>query len=191
MSLAIIVHREANGIDGGALGAAENTFYTHKLTDMLINESSTVLAFRKYDAAINANQFDLAPALYRITADIVFCNYNNSGTVSTGTRAGLFNVTDGDYQYYFASTTEKILSASSLVTSTPSGGSFPETNAITRFDGLFNVTDSVKSFEIRQAIQNNGSYPPTANDVLGDKSTVTASTLNEYYAFIKILKMST
>lgn len=190
MSLAIIVHKEVNGVDGGALGAAENTFYTHKLTDMLINENNvTVLAFRNSSSGINPNQFDLSPGTYRITADIVFCNYNNSGTIACGTRAGLYNVTTGDFEYYFGSTTEKILSTSSLITST-SSGSFPETNGLTRFDALFSVSASVKSYEIRMAIQNSGAYPPTANDVLGDKSTITTSTPDEYYTIIKLLKMS-
>jgi len=189
MSYAIIVHKEAFNVDGGplAVGAIRNTFYARKLTDMIVNEgNTTVAAFRPHNAAINANQFDLTPGVYRITADITICNYNNQELDSVDTRCGLFNVTSGDFEYYFGSTTEKILSTSTIIRSRPGGG-YPEANALCHMDALFNVTSVINSFEIRQAVTD-GVSQPTSTDVLGDKSTCTQPA--EYYAFIKILKMS-
>ncbi len=189
MSIAIIVHSEANGVNGGPLATlgVENTYYAHKLTDMLVNENnSTVLAFRNYAEAINPNQFDLSPGNYRITADITLCKYNNVQTVSVGARCGLYNVTRGDFQYQFGSTTEQVLSNSVQVSSTGSH----ELNILLHLEGMFSVSSAVNSFELREVIYVNGSTTPTSDDVLGDKSTVTASTLKEYYAFIKILKMT-
>lgn len=200
MSLAIIVHKETNNVDGGALKAVtgvENTFYARKLTHMLVNENeNTVLAFRPYSESINPNQFDLSPGVYRISADIVACNYNNSGGTPPGAgmglRCGLYNVSIGGFQKYFGSSTESIISMSTLIKSSPTGpGTFPETNGVTKLDGLFSVSSSINSFEIRMAVKSSsGTHTPTANDTLGDKSTVTVGTLPEYYTIIKILRLA-
>ncbi len=188
MSIAIIVHNEANEVNGGPLqvGGVENIFYPHKLTAMLVNENNTVLAFRDYASVINANQFDLSPGTYRITADVTICKYNNDAAISVGAIAGLYNVTQAQFQYHFGSTTERIISTSQQ---TSAQGTY-ELNMLLHIEGMFSVSGSVCSFDLREAIYVNGSSPPTADDVLGDKAAVTVSTLKEYYAIIKILKMS-
>ncbi len=192
MSYALVVHKEANGVDGGKLNVAgtENVFSAIKLTHMLVNENdNTVLAFRPYSNSINPNQIDLSPGVYRMNTSVTVCNYNNSSTTSMGARAGLYNVSLGDFQKYFGSASEKILSNSVRVTST-TGGGFPETNAIITFDCLFSVSSSINSFEIRVAIKNDSAFPTNADDTMGDKSSITTGALPEYYAFIKILRLA-
>lgn len=48
-TMALLAHRETNGTDGGSLGQTDDIFYARKLTDILVNQSATVSAFRDYD----------------------------------------------------------------------------------------------------------------------------------------------
>jgi hypothetical protein len=77
MSMALIVHEENQGTDGGSLNAgagseALNTFYSQKLTANSVNEGTIITTFRDYLAGANPNTFDLAAGTYRIEGSLVF-----------------------------------------------------------------------------------------------------------------------
>jgi len=92
MSMALIVHEENQGTDGGSLNAnagseAANTFYRQKLTANPVNEDSIVTVFRDYLAGANPNTWDLAAGTYRVEGAMSFCfdygyRQSTNGTVT-------------------------------------------------------------------------------------------------------------
>lgn len=91
MSMALIVHEENQGTDGGSLNAGAggeslNTFYTQKLTGNPVNEDSIVTAFRDYTSGVNPNTWDLDAGTYRVQGEMTFCfDYTMRGTIGTFT----------------------------------------------------------------------------------------------------------
>jgi len=81
MSMALIVHEENQGTDGGSLNSnagseALNTFYNQKLTANPVNEDTIVTTFRDYLAGANPNTWDLAAGTYRFEGELQFAfNY--------------------------------------------------------------------------------------------------------------------
>lgn len=70
---ALIVHEEAQGTHGGAIGSALNTWYNWKLTGNPVNESTIVSTFNNSAASPNPNTFILQSGTYRVEA---YCTVN-------------------------------------------------------------------------------------------------------------------
>lgn len=117
MSMALIVQREANGVNGGSprgyltgtdSGIASNTFYGRRLTHLLINENdslgvptvNTFTASTGGTAAVSTEgTFVLVPGTYRIKAELL---YNSTSTTErwVGAVAGLYNTTAARFEYH-------------------------------------------------------------------------------------------
>ncbi len=179
-TMALIVHRETNGTNGGAIGAVDNVFYTRKLTDMLFNQSSTVSVFRPYTDP-DDSQFDLVAGTYRIE---VTCSFGCPTTTysNLGSQIGLYNVDDARFEYY-EGTTEPIVSVAGFLDSESNA------NGVLKLTCQFTI-DATKTYEIRQAIKAAGGTAASNSTVAqGYISTVTTGSYPEYYTLIKILKM--
>lgn len=113
MSMAVIVQRESNGVNGGSprgyltgtdSGAAVNTFYGRRLTHLLVNESSTVQSFTASTggagAVSTAGQFVLTPGTYRIRAVLEYGSIDLGTTGTLSIAAGLYNTTAGRFEYH-------------------------------------------------------------------------------------------
>lgn len=76
MSLAIIVHTETVGTNGGTVNsggaAALNTFYRQKLTAVNSNEDTIVTNFVADGGGVDENTFELAAGTYRAEITVVF-----------------------------------------------------------------------------------------------------------------------
>lgn len=70
---ALIIHEEAQGTNGGAIGASLQTWYTWKLTSNPVNESSIVSTFTAYSGSPNPSTWIMGAGTYRIEA---YCTVN-------------------------------------------------------------------------------------------------------------------
>lgn len=190
MSMAILVQKEGNNTSGGSLRgiqsgsdatALANTFYTRRLTDILINEASTVVSTSLSTATgVNNGSFTLSPGSYRITANLTYCNTANTA----GFCVGLYNVTDGAFEVHSGGTTPILATA---VSSTGASN----TNLTCVIDTAFEVTSSNKTFEIRHK----SSSQAAARELTacGRTDAMTTANVNgaaapQFYAYVKILK---
>ncbi len=100
---ALIVHEEAQGTDGGAIGSNLNAWYRWKLTGNPTNESTIVTTFNDYTAGGgNENTFILGAGTYRIEAyAVINAAYNalntdlRTCTITVGTPAVVTNIAHG------------------------------------------------------------------------------------------------
>lgn len=194
MSMALIVQSESfasfsGSVDGWVSAgstASASTFYPRRLTAMLVNESSTVVTFTASTGGAGApstlGTFQLAPAVYRISADFTF------GVVTTASNLaaiiGLYNTTTSLFQVHTG--TSIPIMATAVFNTVGSTN-----NVIAHMEGQFTVTGSNNTFQIQQEAGtttqgrsiNFGGFPTgiTAANVNG-------SAVNPTYALVKILK---
>lgn len=143
MSVAIMVHKESNGADGGTLNpggtVAIDTFYARKLNTLLVNQSSTLVSFDGTNFT-----FTLSPGTFRIDVAAVI---NTAGVLGAiGYSLGLFNITIGQFEV-FKGTSEPILGLNGY--GADSSPVFVESNRIVRLAGVFSVTSSNKTYQLR------------------------------------------
>lgn len=198
MSQAIIVQREASGVPGGSISgiitgtdasSSPNTFYARRLTNILVNESSTVTTFTPTvggtggTAPSVAGSFVLSPGDYRITIYLTFCA--NSATW----MFGLYNVTTAAFEVY-SGTSDAVISTVSLT------GGGPNQSAYLK--GKITVSSTNKTYSIYQQASLAGAGPPQTGGrnltACGDKLTCTGTVLGaaplNTYTSIEILKVS-
>ena len=90
MSMALLVHTEAAGTNGGSLNSgagseALNTWYRQKLTANTLNEDSIVSSFVAEGGGADENTWQLAVGDYRVEGTMAFnCNHRNL-PISLGT----------------------------------------------------------------------------------------------------------
>lgn len=192
MSYALIVHRENNNTDAGAVASSgvASDFLKRKLTDILVNQQfslteNTVNAFRSSSVA-NPSQFDLNIGVYRIVAEVAFSFVSAAGDSCTS-RAGLYNFTDTRFEYHYGGVIP-IISTSGIAIEPSASANL--TNGICYIDTQFEVTGSIKTFEIRQAVFKNGVGVGTSANSAGVKSKVTTGSHKEVYALIKLTRIS-
>lgn len=193
MSQAIIVQMEASTVNGGSAdgkqtgtsSATANTFtYGRRLTDMLVNESSTVSSFTASTggggSTSTAGQFTLAPGDYRIS---VIATYNSAFTSQT-IVAGLFNVTSNAFEVY-SGTSVPILSTP-MVTSSFSG------NTVLSIKAAISVTSTNKTYQINH--QSNVSSAVQSATFCGAPLTASGTAggaaPKNTYCWIEILKLA-
>ncbi len=192
MSYALMVHRENNNTDAGAISSSGSAsdFLKRKLTDILVNQQfspteNTVKTFRPSSVA-NPSQFDLNIGVYRIVAEVPFSFVSGSNS-RIDSKAGLYNLTDARFEYHYGGVIPIISTCG--VTDEPNV--FANlTNGICYIDTQFEVTGGVKTFEIRQAVYINGSGVATSANAGGVKSKVTTGSHKEVYAIIKLTRIS-
>lgn len=195
MSLALIVQQEANTVGGGSIqgyisgtdsSAVVDTFYGRRLTDLLINEDSTISSFTASTggsgSASTAGQWVLTPGTYRIEADLTYCYTTNA----TNFIAGLYNVTDGVFEQYNGPTPNI-----PILATVASGANVG--NSIMTMLASFTVASVNKTFQIRHK----ASDQTTARGITccGADCDMTGTNVNSaaalnLYAIIKILKTS-
>lgn len=180
MSLAIMVHKEANGVDGGTLNpggiVVSDTFHPRKLNALLVNQFPCVDSFDPV-----AFTFTLAPGTFRIQVSALF----NSGanTASFGFHLGLFNITTGAFEVYTGGS-EAILSTSAFETSGGFAG-----NRVVRLAGHFAVSATNKTYQLRH--KTNGGLWAAAPTACGMDDQMSGANVNTAAAsqFFTIVKL--
>lgn len=178
-----MVQKEANGTDGGTnrFGAfsTADTWYTRRLTTLLVNQSGTVTSFDG-----TGYTFTLSPGTYRISAIVLF----NTATCGAGVgyRAGLWNVTTGTFEV-FTGTTEPIISSTGYGVDT--GTTKVESNRAVMLDGQFVVASSNKTYQIMQKTNGTGwggstSFAGGNDQMVG--ANVNGAAASQFYAIVKI-----
>lgn len=148
MSIALMVHKEANGVKGGFLnpagsGASADTFYARKLNTLLVNQDSIITSF---DAV--AYTFTLSPGTFRINVRAVF-NPSPVTIPSTGIMGyclGLYNVTSAQFEVQDAGTIPILATTGNT---TIDGSGRVDSNRIAKLSGRVRVTASNKTYQIR------------------------------------------
>lgn len=188
MSQAIIVQREANGVNGGSLqgfisgtdsSSAANTFYTRRLTNLLVNESSTVTTFTASSggagAASTGGTFVLSPGTYRITIHAVY------SASSLDYVVGLYNNTSAAFEVY-SGTSEPVVATIAETSGGPNLSAYVKAN--------ITVSSTNKTFSIRHQTSVAGAAQSLS--ACGAKSassgTVNAAAPKNTYCIIEILK---
>ena len=189
MSYALILHRETNGTNGGAIASSGSTtdFRTRKLTDMIVNQQfsvteNTVNAFRS-SAVANPSQFDLLVGVYRIYAEVTL----GAATGGDNSKAMLYNVTDSLPAYHYGGGSEPIISTTAFL---QGSGTKNVTNVICYIDTQFSVIGTTKTFEIRQAVFAGITGVATTANTAGVRSKITVGTPKEVYVLMKITRLS-
>lgn len=197
MSMAVMVQMEANAVKGGSIqgyisgtdsSAAAKTFYGRRLTNMLFNESSTIVTFTASTggagAASTAGTFVLAPGTYRIRGYCLFNNFGSAGTFI----AGLYNNTDARFEYH---NTTGGAGTEPILFTIVRGGANDNANLVATVDTGFIVSTSNKTFQISQEAD----ITTTGRrlDCCGSFDTLTDTNVNSaaakfYYTYITILK---
>lgn len=162
MSLGILTHQELYNVNGGALGAALNTWYPIKLTSNPVNEDSVI---QSLDVSAGVYSFTLAPGTYRIEAKAVFGpSYTFSASARNATAAAvLYNETDALVAAIF-SPGHIADSASSLAGSGAAGATIPTAQQIILFCyDIFTVAGATKTFSFRGAVNGTENWAALSN----------------------------
>lgn len=180
MSVAIMVHKEANGTDGGYLNpggpVAGDTFYARKLNTLLVNQSSTLVSFDGTNFT-----FTVSPGVYRIDVGAVF----NPGAVigQFGYHLGLYNLTTGSFEVYTGGT-EAIISSTAYY-----NGGQTAANRIVRMTGQFTVSASNKTYQIRHKSSSSLWAASTQACGINDQMTganVNSAAASQFYMMVKL-----
>lgn len=193
MSQAIIVQLEAAGTKGGSADgkqtasstAAANTFYGRRLTDMLVNESSTVTAFTASTGGGSGTStegtFSLAVGTYRITINATYSPNGTNGNIV----AGLYNVTSSAFEVYSGTSTPVMLTSDY-------SGTAQLTNIPMSVKAKITVSSTTKTFSIRHqgtpsiVVQD----PAFCGQASTASATINGSAPKNLYCWIEILKVS-
>ncbi len=198
MSLALIEHREATNVGGGAVGTVVAAFNKRKLTHMPTNDQFnatdlTVDVFRPSSAGATGSQFDLKPGTYRICASVLFSSEAAATPVAeVGSVCQLYNVTDAHAEYH-TGTTDPIISLAAIyehcakVSSNSINRNY--SNKVCYIDTEFVVTGLTKTFELRQAYFFNAAGAATALNSAGKPTTATLGAYDNVYASIKLTRI--
>lgn len=210
MSIAIIVQKETNAINGGSAQgyisgtdstAQADTFYprrlTHELSDadgfVTLNAPGTNIRGSSVGdgtATASWGTFTVAAGTYRISADIVFRCENAAANVSF--IAGLYNLSTSLMQVHAGGAgTDPILST--LVSNT-STASTKSSNMIARMEGVFTL-GGTNNLAIYHKCSNATAAQDKACCGLGNASLTSTTNLAGvaapfYYTHIKLLKVS-
>lgn len=196
MSMAIIVQREANTVNGGSIrgfisgtdsGSSTDTFYPRRLTNMLINESSTVSTFTAAGSgagAASSGSFTLVPGVYRIT-----CRASFSAVSSAfGIVIGLWNATAGAFEVQTGGTSPNDCV---IATAGYAAGTAIASPVVAEFDASITVSSTNKTFEIRQKASGSTgglTFGGAINNMTG--ANVGGAAALNVYCWVKILKVS-
>lgn len=198
MSMAILVHRESNASHGGSIAgvvtgtdtsSVAGTFYRRRLTDMVVNESSTVQVFNPAAGGLSGSvstggTFQLADGSYRIRASLVFCSEGNN----LGFVVGLFNETGNTFQVQTDGASPIIGTSQRMVSGT-------NMNAPVQFSGAFTVSGGPIEFSIKQKAGGTGATNSNVRQtrLCGRPSDMTTADVlgaaaQEHYAYVEIYK---
>lgn len=185
MSVAIMVHKEANGVDGGNLypplgGFINNDqFYPRKLNTLLVNQSNTLVAFDGVGYT-----FTVSPGTYRIS---IWMLYNSTGSVvNVGYHAGLFNVSTAKFEV-FTGGTEAILSSTGM--GNDGSTTTSKNNRIMRLEGQFVVAGSNKVYQIMHKTSSPTWGGLTTAQGINDQmngANVNSAAASQFYMVVKV-----
>lgn len=200
MSMAIIVQKEANAVNGGSMSgfisgadstSALNTFYARRLTNMLLNETGsfgdTVASFTAASGGAGAvstgSQITLGVGDYRISAHICFAHAGTSTDIAF--VAGLYNMTDAAFEVHRGSAVPIIANIATLFPATASD------NMMAVLEAAFSVAGSNKIFELRQACNQS---TPARNTIAGGRyssvggTAIAGAAITPFYTFIRLIR---
>lgn len=173
-----MVHKEANGVNGGALNpaAVADKFYVRKLNVQLANQVESQLVFDG-----TAYSFTLPPGTYRIDAS--FTINTNSASADIGYCVGLYNLTTATFEVYTGGT-EAILAATGYTKKNAS-----VCNETIYLRGQFTVSSSNKTYQIMHKCSDIGAAQSIWFCGFNDQMTganVNGAVASQFYAFVKI-----
>lgn len=206
MSMAIIVQREANAINGGSIQgfmsgvdgtAAIDTWYPRRLTNRLVDSDSIITTFTAAGSgagAASSGSFVLSPGTYRISAWGTFRS-ESAATVGTTFAMGLYNSTSGSFEVYTGGSDPIVSTIVAEASQRPSGSGSNRTCVL---EGEFVVSSTNKTYELRQkcsvATEARSNrccgFGSNLSGSTGSTTGVNGAALQFTYAFIKILKVA-
>lgn len=203
MSMALLAQIEPNTNQGGSIAgvmtgtdssSTASTFYTRRLTTLLMNESATVLSTSLSTAGStgSSGSFTLIPGTYRIEADLTFNLTGTTGSTQSFV-VGLYNETASRFEYHNSTTTPIV--ASSAYQQLPASGTIGTSSHTVscRINTAFSVVSVNSAYHIAQAMLDttNGRALFCCGQNTGITGTIVNSVApSNMYAFVKLLRVS-